>query len=296
MKIIEEHVVTGSYAGRKLLDFATTFFELLPSRNACKKAINRGELLINGQPSRQTDLLEAGQNVSLQESDQTPPKVFECPLEVLFEDDFIAVIHKPSGIPVSGNKYKTVMNALPFNLASSTQADALLWPKTVHRLDIPTQGLLIAAKTAQALVRLGKMFEDRKIKKRYCALVTGKMDPAGIINQPVDDLQAETAFRTVRVVPSVKTEHLSLVELFPSTGRRHQLRKHLAGSGHPIVGDKTYTEKEPLLKGKGLFLAAVELEFDHPVLPAKVHVEIGVPDKFESLLRREEARWKKYNG
>ena len=87
---------------------------------------------------------------------------------------------------------------------------------------------------------------------------------------------------------------MSLVDLFPETGRKHQLRIHLSQQGFPIVGDKKYSKNHPLLKGKGLFLSAVELDFNHPVNGNRINVKIDQPEKFDALLAREENRWKKY--
>ena len=100
-------------------------------------------------------------------------------LEVIYEDDYLAIIDKPPGILVSGNKLKTIVNALPFNLQVSSQIDALINPLPVHRLDFPTSGLLLIAKTNNALVALGKMFEEKKISKIYHAITIGQMKPEG---------------------------------------------------------------------------------------------------------------------
>ncbi len=85
------------------------------------------------------------------------------------------------------------------------------------------------------------------------------------------------------------------MELYPLTGRTHQIRKHLAETGHPIIGDGKYVGDMPLLKGKGLFLAATGLEFTHPVTKEKCKFQIDMPQKFSSFLEREDRRWKKYH-
>lgn len=296
MIVVEEYVVPDSRSESRLMDFAALHFKSLPSRSSSKKAIKRGEILVDGVESSAVTILKPGEKVTLVDLGLTPPKAYELKLEVLFEDDFMAIINKPAGIPVSGNRYKTVVNALSFNLQQSGEADALKWPKPVHRLDVPAQGLLIVAKTAGSLMQLGKQFQERKIRKRYRAIVAGKTKASGNIRMPVNEQDAVTEYQTVSFARSLKTGYLSLVDLRPLTGRKHQLRIHMADLGHPIVGDKTYTTDQPLLKGKGLFLCAVELDFDHPVLQTKVHVSINHPDKFDALLRREAERWKKYKG
>ena len=295
MILVKEKVVPASFADTRLMDFASHSFDIFPSRTAAKKAIKRGEILLDGVASDPFTLLQTGQKVLLIDLELAPPGIYEFNLEILFEDEYLAIVYKPAGLPVSGNRHKTMVNALSFNLKASSAADALKWPKPVHRLDIPTQGLLVIAKTATALMLLGKQFQERRVKKRYRAIVAGKTPPKGIIDDPVREQQAVTKYETIKKIPSLKTGYLSLVDLLPATGRRHQLRIHLSGLGHPIVGDKTYTTQHPLLKGKGLFLCAVELEFDHPMLDSKVHVQCDHPEKFDALLEREEERWKKYH-
>jgi RluA family pseudouridine synthase len=224
-----------------------------------------------------------------------PPKTYPFRLKVLYEDEHLAVVYKPSGLPVSGNRYKTVLHALPFNLQPSHEPDALKWPKPVHRLDVPTQKLLMVAKTAGSLMQMGKQLQERCVRKRYRAVVAGKSG-SGRVDTPVDHKEAITTFQTIRSTRSLKTGHLSLVDLFPLTGRKHQLRVHMAGLGHPIIGDQTHTSGFPLLKGKGLFLSAVELDFVHPVDETTIRVMVDQPAKFDTLLEREAARWKKYKG
>jgi RluA family pseudouridine synthase len=292
---VEEHVVTDSTAGQKLMDFLAGHFPMLPSRSAAKKAIKRGEVLLDGNQCQPHFHLQPGQVVTLVDLEKSLPKPYELPLEVVYEDEYLAIINKPPGLPVSGNRYKTVVNALGYNLQPSKEADALKWARPVHRLDIPTQGLLMVAKTALTLMKLGKLLQDRKISKRYRAIVAGQVEPFGIIDETIDGLEAITRYQLVSCHRSVKTGFLSLLDLWPLTGRKHQLRIHLSGTGHPILGDSLHTADYPVLKGKGLFLCAVELKFDHPEGNREVHVTIDQPEKFDALLKREAERWKKYN-
>jgi len=114
------------------------------------------------------------------------------------------------------------------------------------------------------------------------------------LEKPIDGKDAITYFEKIKVVPSLKNKWLSLIDLFPQTGRTHQLRIHLSSLGFPILGDALYGKEGMILKHKGLFLCAVELIFSHPKTNEKMKVEINVPQKYETLLRREERRWQKY--
>jgi RluA family pseudouridine synthase len=295
MIIIDEHTVPDEIPQIRLVDYLPGIFKLIPSKAASKKAIRRGQVLIDGKVAEGSRWITTGQKILLAEDETSLPKIFELPLEVIFEDEFMAVVVKPSGYRVSGNEFKTIQNAILFNLKVSAEKDALRLPRPIHRLDVPTSGLLIFAKTSLALMNLGQQMANHKIKKRYRAIVAGKTPGSGIIGFPINNLEAKTAFATIKQIHSLKTGWLSLVDLFPETGRKHQLRIHLSQLGFPIVGDKKYHKNSPLLKGKGLFLSAVELEFTHPVNEEKINVKIDQPDKFNGLLSREESRWKKYN-
>jgi 23S rRNA-/tRNA-specific pseudouridylate synthase len=172
--------------------------------------------------------------------------------------------------------------------------DALKWARPVHRLDMPTSGLLLVAKTASALMKLGQMLEKREIQKKYYAIVGGNLLGSGKITIPIDDQKSISYYQFISQCHSLKMQWLTLVELSPFTGRTHQLRIHMANHGFPIVGDQQYGDG-PLLKGKGLFLAAVELSFLHPATNEAIKIKIKQPKKFNDLMEREERRWEKYN-
>jgi len=171
----------------------------------------------------------------------------------------------------------------------------LSWPRPVHRLDYSTSGLLLIAKTAGAQVFLGQRFEGRDIHKRYCAVVMGKLESEGQVDEPISGLPSSSRYVPVETVPSLRSGHVTRVDLYPVTGRTHQLRIHMAAIGHPVVGDPKYGQAGNTLKGKGLFLAAVELRFPHPSTQQEMTVSIDAPPKFYALLQREQTRWEKFN-
>lgn len=207
----------------------------------------------------------------------------------------MAVINKPAGITVSGNSFKTIFNALPYNLKESTESDALFKPTPVHRLDNQTSGILLIAKTKTAQIELGKQFENKTIQKNYVAIVVGAIFKNCTVNSPIENKESLTFFETIEVVKSLKFKELTYLKATPKTGRTHQIRIHLASIGHPILGDKLYGDKEMLHKGKGLFLAATDITFLHPKTSEKITFKIAVPNKFNSLLNREKRRWNNYN-
>jgi 23S rRNA-/tRNA-specific pseudouridylate synthase len=165
----------------------------------------------------------------------------------------------------------------------------------VHRLDNPTTGILLVAKTSRAAKKLGQQFENKTIRKTYRALVQGTIDKTGVINSLIEKQEALTEYKRLSVSSSLANTTLSDVELYPKTGRTHQLRIHMASIGHAIIGDSLYGIEGKTLKHKGLFLYAVGLVFYHPVSSEKISLTMNLPEKYQVYLNREKARWEKFN-
>ncbi len=296
MKILHEHVVPTGTVRQRLSDYAPSVFEtFISSKKGVKKLIKKGAFTIDGQPAQTGNWVMPGQCIRLLDLAPEKGKIFEINLDVIFEDEHLAIINKPGGIPVSGNQFGTIQNALPHNLAPSSQKDKLWIPRPVHRLDAPTCGLLLVAKTSRAILGLSKQFEKKTIKKRYQAVVMGKLMGKGHMDQPIDGKAAFTEYQSLHQVKSIKSEWLCLVDLFPHTGRTHQLRIHLSEAGHPILGDAQYGKEGLVKKGKGLFLCAVELSFEHPVFKNLQSVRIQPPAKFYKTMEREARMWERLN-
>ena len=295
MNVTARHVVPQGAHRVRFREYACDVFVVFPSRKGVVKAIKRGEFTIDGTVAGTGSWVLPGQVIEHVDPERSGPKPFVLRLRVVFEDEHIAVVEKPAGIVVNGNRFRTIENALPLNLATSPCYDALRRPRPVHRLDGPTSGLLLAAKTSRAMVSLGRQFEDGTVDKRYRAIVMGRVEGEGLIDAPVDGRRAVTAYHSVRHVPSLRSGRLSLLDLWPRTGRTHQLRRHLAEAGFPILGDAAYGPEGLVLNGKGLFLAAVGLRFDHPLTGTRLDFAMDDPPKFASLLDREDRRWRKYN-
>lgn len=194
----------------------------------------------------------------------------------------MAVIHKPAGILVSGNRFKTIANALAQNIQPSTLSDATT-PQPVHRLDYATTGVLLVGKTNSSIRALNRLFEAKAIKKTYYAVTIGEMTPRGKITSAIDGKKAKSKYLVSESVSSKRFGQLNLVKLKPRTGRRHQLRKQLSGIGNPILGDKDYGVENLILKGKGLYLHAYSLKFVHPFTNKKVCFQAGLPQRFNKV-------------
>jgi 23S rRNA-/tRNA-specific pseudouridylate synthase len=192
LEIIETHIVPAIPEKVRLQEYAHLVFKALPTRSAVKKAIKRKEIRINNQITATGDWIEEGQEITLLKQETKPKKVFKLELEVVWEDEYLAVVNKPEGIPTSGNYFRTVENALPYNITPSTLIDALPYPLPVHRLDNPTSGLLIIAKTRTTQTILSRDLELKKIRKVYLALVQGHTPDDIIYSDALDGKQART--------------------------------------------------------------------------------------------------------
>ena len=264
----------------RLSDLSFTFFRTLKSRKAVKKAVKLGLIYINEKQGYTADYIIGGEQVEVFENDKKfIAKTIDLHIEVLYEDDYLAVVNKPAGIEVSGNKKWTLEHALSGNLKASSQADATN-PEPIHRLDYPTSGVLLIGKTRSIIIQLNQLFENRKIQKTYHAICIGKIAQHGFIEMEIDDKPSKSEFEVLETVVSPRFEFLNLVKLIPHTGRRHQLRKHLASIGNPILGDLLYGKEGLILKGKGLYLHASSLEFVHPVIGEDLSVKAHLPRKF----------------
>lgn len=292
---LHEHTLDHQPDRIRLLDYCLGLFPQLPTRNSVKKAIKRAELLHNGLPAEGKTWMQQGDTLSLLDLERYPPSAFRLALTVVWEDDYLAAVAKPAGLVVSGNQFRTLENALPNHLRPSTQPDALPRPRPVHRIDGPTSGLVLVAKTKGAHIGLGRMFEDRQIRKTYEAIVKGLCTGQGQVNSPVDGQAATSYYQAIDHTPSLRSGYLSLVRLQPHTGRTHQLRLHMAELGLPILGDKEHDDSKQTLSHKGLFLAATRLELQHPIHQQALDIQLAHPAKFDTLFERERRRWAKYH-
>jgi len=253
------------------------------TKSALKKALKKKYILVNGAIATSATYIHGGETirVSVPETPDSRKKLV-LKLKVLFEDEHIAVMHKPAGILVSGNSFKTIANALAQNIVKSKLADATR-PQPVHRLDYATTGILLVGKTSSSIRALNKMFEHKKVEKTYYAITIGEMDVSGKITSNIDGKHSKSRYTRIASVPSKKFGKLNLVILQPKTGRRHQLRKHMSQHGNPILGDKDYGIEGLILKGKGLYLHAYSLKFIHPFTNEEMHLKDEIPQRFKKI-------------
>ncbi len=232
-------------------------------------------------------------------------------IKILFEDEDLAVLDKPAGMVVNraiSVKEETVQDFVDKNFKLKAVADDssefLFRSGVVHRLDKDTSGVLLVAKNTASFISLQSLFKERKISKKYKALVHGKVIPdRGEINAPVGRLpwnrerfgilsegrEAQTSYRVLTFY-DYEGKHFSLLEASPYTGRTHQIRIHLKYIGHAIVSDKFYagrkTYRQDLTFCPRLFLHASYLMFKHPLRDKNVKIESVFPEDLLEVLTK----------
>lgn len=280
---IETHNVPKLKKAIRLQEYAVGIFKTLPTKSGIKKAIKKELIFVDKKVTSTAQFINGGEVIELFKYEELPLfKRLKLNLEVLFEDDYLAVIYKPAGILVSGNSFITIDNALTQNLKKSLQPDAVR-PRPIHRLDYPTSGILLIGKTNAAIISLNKLFENKEVQKIYFAITIGKMEQHGEVDFTIDEKKSLTKYEVLQTVKSERFNYLNLVKLQPKTGRKHQLRKHLLAIGNPILGDKEYFKENLILNGNGLYLHASVLEFVHPFTKEKVFITKELPKKFNRI-------------
>ena len=283
MKVLETHKVPVLEKPIRLQEYGVDIFSNILTKSALKKTIKKGLITVDEKIGTTALFIRGNETIELYQSeDENCKKEFDFPLDVLFEDDYLAVIYKPAGILVSGNSFATIKNALPKNLQKSKQLKATI-PQPVHRLDYPTSGVLLIGKTTDSIIKLNQLFEKKEIEKIYHAICIGEIKSEGKIDIPVDGKNAVTHFKNLQTVISQRFKYLNLVQLYPQTGRKHQLRKHLLAIKNPILGDKEHYIDDLVLSGKGLFLHASTITFIHPFTAEEIKITKELPKKFKKI-------------
>ena len=288
--IVPQNALENGDFDERMDYWAAKVFEEIPSASQARKLRKKGLLQKNGSVCPLPVTIQPGDTLTLYPR-VVHRKLYEHTVQVVYEDDCMAVVVKDPGLRTSGNRFRTLVNCLPHNLQPATAKDALPWPHTVHRLDDRTGGLVAIAKTASANMGLGRIFQHRRVQKRYRAIVIGRLEGSGRVTIDVQGKAAASRYAARIHTPSTRFGWLTTVDLWPETGRTHQLRQHVAHLGHPILGDDLYTGDVPNLRHKGLHLWALALDLEHPLTGAPLSVEIDEPGKFDTRRAWELRRW-----
>jgi 23S rRNA pseudouridine1911/1915/1917 synthase len=280
------------------------------SRGALQRLIEEGHIRVNGAPVKATHHPHAGEVVTIHWPEAKPAEAQpeNIPLDILFEDDSLLVVNKPSGMvvhPSAGNEEHTLVNALLFHCQGSLSGiGGVARPGIVHRLDKETSGCLVVAKNDATHIALSEQFAGRQVKKIYQAIVCGELAResgeirAAIARHPshrkrmaaTDDDDGRTAHTSYTLVERLNAA--TLVDAQIHTGRTHQIRVHFLHIGHPVVGDDTYGAR-PNARLKELanyaaprvMLHARDLSFEHPVTKKTIHFSAPLPPDFKEALK-----------
>ena len=291
--------------GERLDSYLASVAEM--TRSAAAKAIEGGLVLVNGAPSQKKYAVKAGDEISFEPSE---PEEYDVepeniPLDIVYEDDMIIVINKPSGMvvhPAPGNYTGTLVNALLYHCKNSLSGvGGVMRPGIVHRIDKDTSGLLVVAKCDKAHVALSEELKYHGITREYRALcIGGFKEDEGTVDYPIGrhpkdrkkmavvkegGREAVTHYRVLE-----RFGGISYLALELETGRTHQIRVHMSYKGHPLLGDEVYgaskcrfEERHPKLFD-GQALHATRLTLTHPETGERMSFDAPRPDNFQKAL------------
>jgi len=272
------------------------------TRSAAQRLLEEGKVTSGGKVLAKNYKLTGAETMEVELPEPEPIDVVpqDIPLDVVYEDDDVIVVNKPKGMvvhPAPGHSDGTLVNALLYHCGDSLSGiGGELRPGIVHRIDRDTTGLIIAAKNDFAHQRLAAQLQDHTLARIYHCIVIGNLrEDAGTVDAPIgrhrtdrkkmavvsDGRNAVTHWRVLE-----RFQGYTYVECRLETGRTHQIRVHMAHTGHPILGDTVYGNKKPVPGLQGQCLHAVGLQFIHPRTGKLVELGCGLTEEFEAQLRK----------
>ena len=305
---MKEYIVSQEEKGKRL-DTYIPSVDTDITRTSAQRLIEDGNILVNGKNAKVSYKIQENDKISVEipEPKQIELKAQNIPIEIIYEDSDIIVVNKPKGMvvhPANGNPDGTLVNAIMAICKDSLSGiGGEIRPGIVHRIDKDTSGLLIVAKNDNAHVKMSEQIKDRKVNKKYIALVRGIIkENEATINMPIarnkkdrkkmavdkDGKEAITHFKVLR-----RYDKYTLLEVKIDTGRTHQIRVHMAEIGHPVIGDEVYSNGKNEFNVKGQMLHAKSLDFEHPITGKKMHLEAELPDYFKKVIDICEERLKR---
>jgi 23S rRNA pseudouridine1911/1915/1917 synthase len=299
------HIIKNEERDIRLDVFLNEHYDKL-SRSYIQKLIKDEMILVNELPAKKNYLLKSGDVIQVNVPEPEPLKIEaeDIELEIIYEDQHIAVVNKPRGMvvhPAKGNYNRTMVNALMFKLDNLSSINGIIRPGIVHRIDKNTTGILVVAKDDFSHQSLSKQIKEHKAARKYVALVHGKVkNDFGTISLPIgrDSRNRKKMGVTTNNAKEAVTHYkvlknfgdYTLLELQLETGRTHQIRVHLSYLGHPIVGDEVYGRKNNAFKMKGQLLHAKSLSFNHPINNKLMSFNVDLPKDFKNILSKLENR------
>ena len=294
-----EKIVVLEQDNKKRIDKYLSVVRPALSRSIIQKMIDDDAVLVNGASVKSNYKLKTNDVISLDEyhKPELQLRAENIPLDIVYEDDDILVINKPSGMvihPGNGAYEHTMVNALLYHFKELSQLNGTYRPGIVHRIDKETSGLVVVAKNDYAHLKLSEQLQDKTLFRVYKAIVHGQLaDRNIIINAPIGrdkndrTKMAITSYNSKEAITHVKVltvyKDYSLIECQLETGRTHQIRVHLNYIKHPILGDPKYGYKKDD-HSYGQYLHAYKLGFIHPITEEYLEFEIDLPQEFKDKL------------
>lgn len=301
-----EELVVKDNEQNKRLDMYIAEEKKELSRTTIKRLLENGDILVNEKIQKASYKPEAGDRIQINMPEVVETKLVaqDIPVPVIYEDKDIIVVNKPKGMvvhPANGNPDGTLVNAILAMCKDSLSGiGGEIRPGIVHRLDKDTSGLLIIAKNDLAHMNMSKQIQDRKVIKKYIALVRGTVpENEATIDMPIARSQKDRKKMTVDKNGKEAVTHFkvlarydkyTLLEMKIDTGRTHQIRVHMSYIGHPVIGDEVYSNGKNEFGVKGQMLHAKYLEFKHPITGKDIKLEAPLPEYFEEVLKQLEER------
>lgn len=301
-QMVETLIINSLQEAEQRLDRLLTTHYPSFSRTYFQWLIENNFVSLNGKPAKKRTLPKVGDKiaVSFQPLPECSLEPQTIPLDIVYEDEHLIAINKPAGMvvhPAPGHWDQTFVNALLAHCQDLPQGGEKGRPGIVHRLDKETSGILLAAKTAQAHQKLIQAFAARQIKKEYWAICLGCPEPTTITTfigrHPIRRKQMAVVQENGKeaitsIEPLISNKDLSLVRIYPKTGRTHQIRVHLKHLGHPILGDSTYGQSpiNAKLQVKRQLLHAYQLVLNHPITQKPMKLTAPLPADFLKWIER----------
>lgn len=272
------------------------------TRSKIQKLIKDGAVALNGKACKASSAVCAGDSIRIlvPETDgDRLPEPENIPLDVVYEDDDLAVINKPKGMvvhPAPGNPSGTLVNALLYRFQTLSGAGGEIRPGIVHRIDRMTSGLLVVAKNDFAHEALARQFAEHTAHREYLCLVHGNLkEDSGTVDAPIGRHKTDRKRMAVTEDGRRAVTHWHVLERFGTetlldvrleTGRTHQIRVHMAYIKHPILGDEVYGSPAPKLGLNGQALHGYRLTFSHPRTGETMSFTAPLPDDFITAIVR----------
>ena len=287
--------------GKRIDVFAAENYEEL-SRSGLKKIIDPGGVTVNNKTVKANYKLRTGDIVTMNIPESVPLEIIpqNIPLDILYEDDDVIVINKPQGMvvhPAPGHYTDTLVNALLYHCGDSLSGiNGIMRPGIVHRIDMDTSGVIMAAKNNNAHRSLALQLAEHSITRKYNAIVYNNIkEDEGTIDKPLGRNPSDR--KKMAVIPGGRRAvthyrvldrlgKFTYIEAQLETGRTHQIRVHMTYAGHPLLGDSVYGPKKQPFNLKGQVLHARVLGFVHPVTGEYMEFESPLPEYFQKLLER----------